>query len=140
MSTYETVITSSSIPRLGLPLGLLPSIRPSSTSFYSPSPLKTCPIHLFFLLLKVVINSLSTPTLPSTTSFEILSFQLIFSNLLHSHISKSSNFLISSFFSVQVSQLQRSVVHTNVLTIFTFVDFSKLLVRSSFLSPNASFA
>src|SRR5438034_1304646 len=140
MSTYEAVIKSSSIPNLGLPLGLLPSIRPSITSFNRPSPLKTCPIHLFFLLLNIVIISLSSPTLLSTTSFEILSFQLIFSVLLHSHISRASNFLISSFFNVHVSEPYSSFVHTNVLTIFTLVDFSKLLVRSSFLAPNASFA
>src|SRR2546426_12556365 len=33
------------IPILGLPLGLLFSILPSSTSFNNPSPLTTCPIQ-----------------------------------------------------------------------------------------------
>src|SRR5207244_417675 len=33
LHVYKTMIKSSSIPNLGLPLGLLPSIRPSITSF-----------------------------------------------------------------------------------------------------------
>src|SRR3989454_10492242 len=44
----EPSFSSSSIPILGLPLGLLPTILPSITSLNSPSPRKTCPIQFFF--------------------------------------------------------------------------------------------
>src|SRR3989454_3157442 len=88
---------SSSIPILGLPLGLLPSILPSISSLNSPSPRKTCPIQFFFRCTIVSTNFRLSPTLSSTFSFVILSSQLTFSNLLHSHISKASKRLISSF-------------------------------------------
>src|SRR2546426_3038888 len=88
---------SSSIPILGLPLGLLPTILPSITSLNSPSPRKTCPIQFFFRCTIVSTNFRLFPTLSSTFSFVILSSQLTFSNLLHSHISKTSKRMISSF-------------------------------------------
>src|SRR2546426_3262367 len=44
----EPSFSSSSIPILGLPLGLLPTILPSITSLNSPSPHKICPIQFLF--------------------------------------------------------------------------------------------
>src|SRR6478609_5086158 len=49
ISQYVSSNTSSIMPILGLPLGLFPSIHPSSTNFIRPSPLTTCPIQFFFL-------------------------------------------------------------------------------------------
>src|SRR5207245_1306672 len=46
----EPSFSSSSIPILGLPLGLLFTILPSITSLNSPSPRKTCPIQFSFWL------------------------------------------------------------------------------------------
>src|SRR3989454_2018097 len=52
----EPSFSSSSIPILGLPLGLLPTILPSITSLNSPSPRKTCPVQLFFRCTIVATN------------------------------------------------------------------------------------
>ena len=60
--------------------------------------------------------------------------------ILQSHVSKASNFLISSFLKVQVSEPYRSVVHTKVLTILILACFFKPFVSNSFLLLNASFA
>src|SRR5207245_2261000 len=85
---------SSIIPILGLPLGLLFSILPSSTSFNNPSPLMTCPIQFFFRLTIVSTILLLSTTASSTSSLLILSSQLTFSNLLQTHISNASNLSI----------------------------------------------
>ena len=49
ISPYASSNTLSIMPILGLPLGLFPSIIPSSTTFIRPSPRTTCPIQFFFL-------------------------------------------------------------------------------------------
>src|SRR5207244_469067 len=94
---------SSIIPILGLPLVLLFSILPSSTSVNNPSPLTTCPIQFFFRLTIVSTILLLSTTASSTFSLLILSSQLTFSNLLQTHISKASNLSIASSFMTQVS-------------------------------------
>src|SRR5207244_2887167 len=73
---------SSIIPILGLPLGLLFSILPSSTSFNNPSPLTTCHIQFFFRLTIVSTILLLSTTASSTSSLLILSSQLTFSNII----------------------------------------------------------
>ena len=82
-------LMSSNIILLFLPLGLFPSALPSMTVLSSPSDRMTCPVHRAFLLQMVLINVRSSPTLLSTSSFLTLSVQLIFSILLHTHISNS---------------------------------------------------
>src|SRR6478609_10238611 len=84
------------MPILGLPLGLFPSILPSSTNFIRPSPLATCPIQLFFLSHIVFIKLLFSFMELSTCSFVLLSIQLTFSILFHTHISKAFKQFISS--------------------------------------------
>src|SRR6476619_3421150 len=63
---------------LGLPLGLFPSILPSSTNFIRASPLTTCPIQFFFLPHIVFIKRLFSFIKLSTCSFVHLSIQLTF--------------------------------------------------------------
>src|SRR5437870_11669026 len=113
---------SSIIPILGLPLGLLFSNLPSSTSFNNPSPLTTCPIQFLFCLIIVSTILLLSTTASSTSSLLILSSQLTFSNLLQTHISKPSSLSIASFFMTQVSHPYSATCHTSALTIL----FSKL--------------
>src|SRR6476469_8746239 len=93
------------MPILGLPLGIFPSILPSSTNFIRPSPLTTCPIQFFFLSLIGFIRPklLFSFTELSTCSFVLLSIQLTFPILLHTHISKAFKRFISSFLMVHVS-------------------------------------
>ena len=97
-------LMSSNILLLFLPLGLFPSALPSMTVLSSPSDRMTYPVHRAFLLQMVLINVRCSPTLLSTASFLTLSVQLIFSILLHTHISKLSSLLMSSFFSVHASE------------------------------------
>src|SRR6218665_2046335 len=68
-----------------------------------------CPIHFFCLFLVVRIMALSSPITVGTSSFVICSVQLIFSILLHIHISKASNLFISSFLMVHILKLHISV-------------------------------
>ena len=96
-------LMSSNIILFFLPLGLFPSARPSMTVLGSPDRM-ACPVHHAFLLQMVLINVRCSPTLLSTSSFLTLSVQLIFSILLHTHISKLSSLLMSSFFSVHASE------------------------------------
>src|SRR6476619_7826097 len=146
MSPYELTTRSSNIPFLGLPLPLFPSILPSITSLSDPSPLRMCPTQFFFLFLIKFIKCLSSSTLCKTSSFVTLSVQLIFSILLHNHISNASSLLISSFLSVQVSAPYNNVVHINVFTIFFLhsIVFTTFLlnrfVNNSFLLLNVSLA
>src|SRR5438445_6527956 len=136
----EPSFSSSSIPILGLPLGLLPTILPSITSLNSPSPRKTCPIKFFFRCTIVSTNFRLSPTLSSTFSFVVLSSQLPFSNLLHSHISKASKRLISSFLKVHVSAPYKATLQTIVFIILFLRFIFIFCARSSFLLPNESLA
>src|SRR6267154_1825967 len=65
-SSFTSLIASFRsliIPLLGCPCRLFPITLPSITSFNNPSPLNTCPIQFFFLLLIVLIKHLfSFPT------------------------------------------------------------------------------
>src|SRR5437870_13790949 len=131
---------SSIIPILGLPLGLLFSILPSSTSFNNPSPLRTCPIQFFFRLTIVSTILLLSTTASSTSSLLILSSQLTFSNLLQTHISNASNLSIASFFMTQVSHPYSTTGHTRTLTNLFLSTLFILLENSSFRLLNASFA
>src|SRR6476469_8572669 len=128
------------MPILGLPLGLFPSILPSSTNFIRPSPLTTCSIHLFFLSHIVFIKLLFSFMKLSTCSFVLLSIQLTFRNLLHTHISKAFKRFTSSFLMVHVSHPYRTTGHTSVLTNLFLRSTLILLVSSTFLLLNASFA
>src|SRR6476661_371621 len=140
ISPYVSSNTSSIMPILGLPLGLFPSIFPSSTNFIRPSPLTTCPIQFFFLFHIVFIKLLFLFMELSTCSFVLFSIQLTFPILLHTHISKAFKRFISSFLKVHVSHLYRTTGHTSVLTNLFLRSTLILLVRSSFLLLNASFA
>src|SRR6267154_73780 len=78
-SSFKSLIASFRsviIPFLGCPCRLFPIILPFITSFNNPSPLSTCPIQFFFLLLIVLIKHLFSSTLSNTSSFFILSLQL----------------------------------------------------------------
>src|SRR6476469_4090411 len=77
---------------------------------------------------------------PSTCSFVLLSIQLNFQVLLHTHISKAFKRFISYFLMVHVSYPYRSNGHTSVLTSLFLRSTLILLVSSSFLLLNASFA
>src|SRR5207245_2927928 len=77
---------SSIIPILGLPLVLLFSILPSSTSFNNPSPLTTRPIQFFFRLTIV-----STILLLSITASSTFSLLLLSSQLTHNFLQSSPN-------------------------------------------------
>src|SRR6476469_3265111 len=102
------------MPILGLPLGLFPSILPSSTNFIRPSPLTTCPIQFFFLSRIVFIKFLFSFMELSTCSFVLLSIQLTFPILLHTHISKAFKRFISSFLMAHVSHPHRELPATQV--------------------------
>src|SRR6478736_7298181 len=124
---------------LGLPLGLFPYILPSSTNFIKPTLLTTCPIQFFFLSHIVFIKLLFSFMELSTCSLVLLSIQLTFPILLHTHISKAFKQFISSFLMVHVSHPYRTTGHTSVLTNFFLRSTLILLVNSSFLLLNAFF-
>src|SRR6476661_6320309 len=131
------------MPILGLPLGLFPSILPYSTNFIRPSPLTTCPIQFFFLSHIVFIKLLFSFMELSTCSFVLSSIQVTFRILLHTHISKAFKRFISfliSFLMVHVSHPYRTTGHTSFLTNLFLRSTLILLVSSSFLLLNASFA
>jgi len=93
--TYDPSFGSSIIPNLGLPLGLFPSILPSRTWFNNPSPLTACPIQFFFLFQTDSNKLLFSSVVSSISWLVFLSTQLIYSILLHIHISNASNLSIS---------------------------------------------
>src|SRR6478609_8413205 len=128
------------MPILGLLLGLFPSILPSSTNFIRTFPLTTCPIQFFFLSHIVLIKLLVSFMKLTTCSFVLLSIQLTFPILLHTHISKAFKRFISSVLMVHVSHPYRTTGHTNVLTNLFLRSTLILLVSSSFLLLYASFA
>src|SRR6476469_1133143 len=128
------------MPILGLSLCLFPSILSSSTNFIRPSPLAACPIQFFFLSHIVFIKLFFSFMELSTCSFVFLSIQLTFSILLHTHISKAFKRFICSFLMVHVSHPYRTTGHTSVLTNLFLKSTIILLVSSSFLLLNASFA
>src|SRR6478609_1928505 len=76
----------------------------------------------------------------STCSFVLLSIQLTFPILLHTHILKAFKRFMSSFLMVHVSHSYRTTGHTSVLTNLFLRCTLILLVSSSFLLLNASFA
>src|SRR6478609_118312 len=128
------------MPLLGLPLDLFPSSLPSITNFIRPSPLTTCPIQFFFLSHIDFIKLLFSFMELSTCSFVLLSVQLTFPIILHTHISKAFKQFISSFLMVHVSHPYRTSGRTSVLTNLFLRSTLILLVSSSFLLLNASFA
>src|SRR6476469_230877 len=73
-------------------------------------------------------------------SFVLLSIPLLFSILLHTHISEALTRFISSFLMVYVSHPYRTTGYTCVLTNLFFRSTLILLVSSAFLLLNASFA
>src|SRR6476661_8209991 len=91
-----------------------------------------CPIS--FLL------SFSFRSWSSFRSFVVLSIQLTFPILLHTHISKAFKRFMSSFLMVHVSHPYRTTGHTSVLTNLFLRSTLILLVSSSFVLLNASFA
>src|SRR5678816_1708108 len=108
------------------------------TVLSSESPLSVCPIHFLCLSLIERIRTLSSPVLPYTSSFVICSVQLIFSNLLHVHISKASSRFISAFLIVHVSDPYSTTLHTSVFIILIFRFLFSFPLRSSLLFENAS--
>src|SRR6476469_9834316 len=127
------------MPILGLPLGLFPSILPSSTNFIRPSLLTTCPIQFFFLSHIVSIKLLFSIMELGTCLFVLLSIQLTVPILLHTYISKAFKRFISSFLIVYVSHPNRTTGHTSVLTKLFLRSALILLVSSSLLLLNAPF-
>ena len=86
----------------GLPLGLLPSIRPSKMFFMIESWRLVWPKNFIFLVLIVFIKDLSTPTFFKTSSFFIFSFQLTLPMRRRNHISQASILSINDFVRVHV--------------------------------------
>src|SRR6476469_6098106 len=114
ISPYVSSNTSSIMPIFGLPLGLFLSILPSSTNFIRPSPLTTCPIQFFFLSHIVFIKLLFSFMELSTCSFVLLSIQLTFPILFHTHISKAFLNDLSLLFSWSVSHIHTELPATQV--------------------------
>ena len=115
---------------------LLPSIRPSKTSFTRLSPLKMCPSHRF-ILSNIALKSFPFSfTWSYTYSFVMWSFQQIFSILRHVHISKASNLSISYFLNVQVSD----PYNTMLIITFFFKSLLNLFENSYLLLLNALLA
>src|SRR6476469_1543133 len=103
------------MPILGLPLGLFPSILPSSTNFIRPSSLTTCPIQFFFLSHIVFIK------LPFSHGAEYLFICPFIHPANLSHSSPHPHFKafkrsISSFLMVHVSHPYRTTGHTSTPT------------------------
>src|SRR6478609_438942 len=65
----------------------------------------------------------------STCSFGLLSIQLTFLILLHTHISKVFKRFISSFLMVHASHPYRTTGHTSVLTSVSFVVVKMILIN-----------
>src|SRR6478609_157600 len=76
----------------------------------------------------------------STCLFVLLSIQLTFPILLHTHISKTFKRFISSFLMAHVAHPYRTTGHTSVLTNPFLRSTLIRLLSSSFLLLNASFA
>src|SRR6476619_6691471 len=127
------------MPILGLPLGLFPSILPSSTNFIRPSPLTTCPVQFFFLSHIVFIKLLFSFMELSICSFVLLSIQPTSLTPLHTHTQKALKRPISSFLMVHVSRMSyvdhpyRTAGHASVPTNLLTRSTLKLPVSSSFL-------
>jgi len=125
-----STIIQSSIICIGLPFDLFPNIFPSITVFNSDSHPRVCPIPFFCLVFIVRMMDLSSPIVSNTFSLVLcyVGLQLIFSNLLHVHISKASSLSIFSFLKVHVSEPYSTTLHFSVLIIrisnvlFTFLS------------------
>ena len=94
---------SCSIWILFLPLAGLPLILPSIFSCKSLPYVKTWPIHRCFFCQMEFSICLSSFTFLRTSSLLTLSSQLMLSYLLHIHVSKASNLLLSVCVNVYVS-------------------------------------
>ena len=132
MLAYKSSFNSLSIRIRFLPLGLLPSILTSITSFNKPLLRKMCRIHLFLVLVILFNSSLFSSTIINTSSFVSHSTQLTFSILLQIHISNASILLISSVFNDHVSYPCKRTLQATVLIIFLFTFRPIPLVSSSF--------
>ena len=97
---------------LGLPLGLLPSIRPSRMFFIIDSCRLVWPKNFIFRDLIVFSRDFSIFIFFKTSSFLIFCFQLIFPIRLMNHISQASIFSINVFARVHVSQPYRMTEKT----------------------------
>src|SRR6478609_676416 len=132
------LIHHRSCPFLAIPL--VSFLLFFSTNFIRPSPLITCPIQFLFLSHVVFIKLRFSFMELSTCSFVLLSIQLTFPILLHTHISKAFKRFVSFFLMVHVSHPYRTTGHTSVLTNLFLRSTLILLFSSSFLLLNASFA
>uniref|UniRef100_A0A8D9EDW9 Uncharacterized protein n=2 Tax=Cacopsylla melanoneura TaxID=428564 RepID=A0A8D9EDW9_9HEMI len=121
---------SVNIPNFLLPLDLVPSIFPSIIFLCKQSLLSMCPSQLLFLLLIVFRMVLSSPTLFNTSSFLILSDHLMFSILLHSHISKFSKNFSSFFLIVHVSDPYSTTLQIKHFANL-FLSFKGILLAAS---------
>ena len=72
ISPYVPFFIRFKNPILFRPLGLLPSILPSITSFNNPSPRTICPMHFFFDLIIRSIKLRFSSTISSTSSLVLL--------------------------------------------------------------------
>ena len=94
------------------PLALLPSMNRSNTLFSNPSALIAWPRFPSYLLLMVVISTLSVPAIPKTSSFVLLAVHGILNILLMNHISAAPSLLLITPPMFQASQPYNSVDHT----------------------------
>jgi len=106
----------------------------------SPSCLKTWPIHRCFLCQIEFSICLSLFTLLNTSSLVTLSSQLIFSILLHIHISEASNLLLSVCINIHVSAAYSATLQTKHFIILFFSSRFILPGNSFFFSINTFFA
>ena len=116
------------LPLVGLPLILL-----SIISYNSPSCVKTWPIHRCFLFQIEFSSCLSSFTILRTSSVVTLSSQLIFSILLHIHISKASSLLLSVCVNVHISAAYSATLHTKHFIILFFSSRIIVPVNNFFL-------
>ena len=113
--------TSVLIPSMNfiryLPLALVPSIALSKQSFSSVLPLITWPRYLSCLCRIVMTIFLEVPALCITFVFVIFAVHGTLSILLINHISVASSLFCITLDRFQLSQLYRSLDHTQHLTI-----------------------
>ena len=114
--SYEVPFTMlSNIFSLVLPFCVLLSIRLPITSFSKQLFMRIYSIQ-FCCLCRINFMKHLFPVNLLSTSFDILSIQLIFSSHLQIYISNASSLIISSFHSVHVSHPYNAILHTVAFT------------------------
>ena len=125
---------------LFLPLVHFAVILPSWMSRNNTSCLRTCPGHLRFRWFIVSMIHRVSSTRFRTSELLTFAVQLIFSIILHIHISKASILFIAVFDIVHVFDAYKATLHTRHLTIRFLRSRFILLVKIFFFSMNFTFA